>query len=548
MPSKKSYTFYIAKDGQLDFSDYLSEHARATLAAPNTQSLGINNYGERASVYIFQGSANPPKWLRDVASAINGVNLFSTFSGAGLLLFQANQRVLAVTFAHGWMYLDQNRFEADFGLRVAVNALDVGKLRRLEKSNLGDALQGVSQSPFQREFRSLWTSDALDVVSRLSGTTREEVNSDSMTGSKSLKLTGEYELTDLPELSTELVELYESERYQDTDFSIIDFVKPILDKELISRLDATAAENIAGGAQNFELSLPLDVTSDASAFAFKGTGMRRTYPDLMLRHYQVSLGDRLSEINAQTLRSHKIIAHFEDGRPAIDTTIKKSLVGSARIGVQRYAANEGSWFRIDDLFRQAMEDRFEELFLDWTDPQPPRILYQYDIDGNGRLEREEDYNARLAEHYDFALLDQSEIKIPNVPRSGFEPCDLLDVAGKRFIHVKKSSRRSPVLSHFFKQGSNSARQFAGVPACWAQLADELRNTNRTNDAELIEDEDERRRGRWTVEYWIVDTRRHTGEFNIPFFSKISLHDEAQDIESRNFQVALKFLERSEINL
>ncbi|MEJ6403401.1 TIGR04141 family sporadically distributed protein [Yoonia sp. 2307UL14-13] len=548
MPVKKSYTFYIAKEHNLGFRDYLSENARANLANPTTQSLGISDFGDRAALYIFRGPPNPPKWLRQVSSAINGVELFSTFSGAGVMLFESHERVLAVTFAHGWMYLNQDRFEADFGLKVAVNALDVGKLRRLEKSNLGDALQGVSQSPFQREFRSLWTSDALDVVSRLSGTTREEVQSDSMTGSKSLKITGEYEIADLPDLSTELVELYSSERYRETDFSIIDFVRPELDREVISELDAIAASNIAAAEQNFELALPLDVTSDACAFVFKGTGMRRTYPDLMLRHYQNSLGSKLGEVTSRSLKSHKIIASFDDGRPPIDTSIKKSLVGSVQLRDQRYAANEGNWFKIDDIFRQSIEQRFQQLTNEWTEAEAPRIRYQYDVDGNGRLEREEHYNQRLAEYFNFALLDQTEIRIPNVPRSGFEACDMLDALGKRFIHVKKSSRRSPILSHFFKQGSNSARQFAGVPSCWTQLAEVLRSKGRSVDADLIDNEEERRRDQWTVEYWIIDTPRQTGEFNIPFFSKISLHDEAQDIESRSFRVVLRFLPRAEINL
>lgn len=546
MPNKKSFTFHIAKKSGKDLRDYLSENAKINLASPTSQSLGVKDFGERAALFVFRGHPSTPRWLKQLARAFNGLDEFSTFSGAAVLLLEISGRVLAVTFSHGWMYLDQKQFEADFGIKVAVNALDVGKLRRLDKSNLGDALQGVSQSPFQREFRSLWTSDALDIVSRLSGKTREDVSSDAMTGSKSLKITGEYEIKDIPEIATELISHYEAEEYKNTDFAIIDFVRPILDREEISQLDKLAAESIAEDRQDFELSLPLDVSSDALAFKFKGTGMRITYPDLMLNHYQRSLGKKLTDLSPQSLKTHKVIALFGDARPPLDMSIKDALVGTVEMNAKRYAANEGNWFRIDDTFRQAMETRFVELKANWTDTDPPLIRFKYDAKKNGRLESEDDYNSRLAEHYDFALLDKKEIVIPNAPRSGFEPCDLLDVTGKRFIHVKKSSRRSAVLSHFFKQGSNSARQFSGVPSCWSQLAKCLTDLGREQDAMKISDKDYR--NGWTVEYWIVDHPRDNGEFNIPFFSKISLHDEAQDTQSRQFDVALKFIRRPKVEL
>jgi uncharacterized protein (TIGR04141 family) len=59
------------------------------------------------------------------------------------------------------MYLDEDNIEGDFGLRVAINALDDKKLKRLERANLGDALRGVALSPFQREFTSFGQDDAL---------------------------------------------------------------------------------------------------------------------------------------------------------------------------------------------------------------------------------------------------------------------------------------------------------------------------------------------------------------------------------------------------
>jgi uncharacterized protein (TIGR04141 family) len=40
---------------------------------------------------------------------------------------------------------------------------------------------------------------------------------------------------------------------------------------------------------------------------------------------------------------------------------------------------------------------------------------------------------------------------------------------------------------------------------------------------------------------IADAPRQTGEFNIPFFSKISLRDEAITLKAMEYDVALRFI-------
>ncbi len=46
---------------------------------------------------------------------------------------------------------------------------------------------------------------------------------------------------------------------------------------------------------------------------------------------------------------------------------------------------------------------------------------------------------------------------------------------------------------------------------------------------------------WTVEFHIVDARRPDGTFKIPFFSRITLRDEALALKSMSFDVAIKFI-------
>ena len=52
--------------------------------------------------------------------------------------------------------------------------------------------------------------------------------------------------------------------------------------------------------------------------------------------------------------------------------------------------------------------------------------------------------------------------------------------------------------------------------------------------------------RWTVEFQIADFPRADGTHNIPFFSKLTLREEARDIEAMEFDVSVRFIKLTRI--
>lgn len=540
--ARYSYTIFLAKDERTDFEAFLTENARAHVGTGGHQEHVVDDLGEVASLHIFRGSSGAPPWMRRLSSRIPSIQLVNRQSVAGLLFIHTGQYVLVVTYAHGWMLLNENMFESDFGLLVAINALDSEKLKRLERSNLGDALQGVSQSPFQRDFKSFGTDDALDLVKKLSGAAQEDSGLDTVTGARSLKITGEYTLDDVVDMSHEIIALFRSTEYRNTAFRIIDSVRPVTDGPLRNELFQRAVDSIKADENRFELGLPASSEAEGVSFRFSGPGLRRAYPDLLLRHYVEAMGASLSGITPRTLSDHKIISEFDDDRPRMTWSLKKALLGSISRDGERYAINDGRWYRVDSTFKDAIEANFIELVRDWDIPKPGPILKTYDANGNGRIEAEASYNERIAQELGLILLDRTEVTIPDVARSGFEPCDLLDVENRRFIHVKKNSRRSNILSHFFKQGSNSAQQFRKVDATWTRLVEIVRGMGHEVEADALQAQGADQGNGWSVEFWIVDAPRHNGEFNIPFFSKISLRDEASELHAMQFDVSLRFIE------
>jgi uncharacterized protein (TIGR04141 family) len=260
------------------------------------------------------------------------------------------------------MYLNENNLEADFGLRVALNALDEKKLRRLERANLADALRGIDLSPFQREFKEFGIDDALDLIRKISGSTRDSASADSLTGARSLKVTGEYAISDLPAIASEALTFFASVAYRKTGFQVIDVVTPVTDKRLIGVLDGIAAQNIRHGLENFELTLPVSYDDDDVGYCFQGPGLRGAYPDLLLRNYTSALGGRLDELSIEQLKSHKIVATYSnDAKPDQKSSIRSALVGSIVHDGGRYAINEGEWYRVDENFKESIEAAYRLL-------------------------------------------------------------------------------------------------------------------------------------------------------------------------------------------
>jgi uncharacterized protein (TIGR04141 family) len=530
----------MSKGDLADFDEVFTEEAQAKLGLQSTRIVDAPDFGDGARLYVFVGQDHPPRWLGELRQHFQIDGQITTSSAAAVLLFWSAGRLFASPFAHGWMYLDEHRFEGDFGIRAAINALDDTKLKRLERANLGDALRAVALSPFQRGLTSFGLDDALDLIRKISGRTRDDANANSMTGSRSLRVTGEFGIADLPELAADALDYFSSDDYRQTQFAILDSVMPVADRELCDELDELAAAAIRNGEERFELGLPIGFDDQAVSYRFRGPALRGGHPDLLLRHYIQAMGERLPELTAEILRNHRIVAEFEEEtKPNAQWPVRSALIGSLIYDNERFAINEGEWYRIEQAFKESIENAFVDLIEQW--PAPPEPLRKiYDEHGNGKYEAEADFNARFAAANGFVLLDRALIRVPGVDRSEFESCDVLDIADKRFLHIKKSSRRSSVLSHFFKQGANSGRHFSMFASSWValrELIEERTGAPAAAQLDAVRNDDRP----WKIEFIIADTPRADGAFNIPFFSKVSLRDEVRMLRAMQYDVGLRFI-------
>jgi uncharacterized protein (TIGR04141 family) len=539
--ARKSYSLYLAKQGLAGYQQLLSENAVARLAEPQNVNKELPDFADGGRLLVFIGQSNSPPWYREIRNKFGLTGNIPTQSACGLLIFSQGNNTFVVTFAHGWMLLNDRYLERDFGLRVCINALDETKLKRLERTNLGDALKASALSPFQRDFESFGIDDALDLVRALSGATRDDVTADTLSGSYSLKINGEIEIEDLPELADEALTLFSSDAYQTTAFRVLDVLRPVTDRVQIENLDNQVTQHVIAQDGSFELGLPGYNVDEAVSYCFVGPGLRGQFSDLLIQHYVDALGNRLNDLNAAMLHQHKILARYEDvALPDRNWSIHRGLVGSLTNNHRLYAINDGLWYNVDEAFKESIENSYQELVEEWANPPVPfRKIYD-ETGRNSKYETEVEYNRSTANTLGFLFMDRKLISIPEIPRSGFEACDILDLVGKRFIHVKKSSRQSSVLSHFFKQAGNSGTNFQRFSSCWDAVREIILADFGMPQAVAFDDAhaDDRK---WKVEFWIADTERAVGGHNIPFFSKISLRSEIISLRAMNYDVGLKFI-------
>ncbi|PKR89092.1 hypothetical protein CXZ10_11285 [Pleomorphomonas diazotrophica] len=542
MPKSKTFTLYLAKSGVEDFERALTQAAQDRVSAKDATVVESDGLGSKAIAYIFDNEPRSPPWLSDIGEVFDGLPAIKNKSSCAVVVFKHAKRIFITSFAHGWQYIDDSRIESDFGLRVAVNSLSDSKLRRIDRSHLGEAMKGVSQSAFQRDLQAFGIDEALDLVRRITGKAEDSEFANSIAGSTSLKITREMTLPDLAGIAEEALTRFQSDAYKKTSFQIIDKVRPILDQALLMKLDAKAIEVIKAGQDSFELALPGWSEDDVVYYGFSGLRVQRRYPDLLMSNYRTELGDDIGRLDIDCLHKHGVIAEFaSDAMIKKRWSLKKALIGSLVIDNGLYAISEGEWYRLDQQFKDDVDGVFHELVKGW-DSTPLKIIKKVSEDGKRTgFESELEYNKRCASYYGQLCLDQEILPVVSIPYGKFESCDLIDIAGKRLIHVKKSSRQSSVLSHFFKQGSNSARILKTYPEARQVLLERVRALSNGAAAEHLRENLGDTLSGWTVEFHIIDAPRPNGSFAIPFFSRITLREEARTLRGMTFGVVLRFI-------
>ncbi|WP_227286543.1 DUF6119 family protein [Boseongicola sp. H5] len=545
-----TYSLLLAKEDDVEsFSDVFKKDALdATGDSRLEKIIRVKNpeFGDGGELFLFIKKGYPPGWLGQLHANFKIEDKVYNQSHSGVVAFKSDERVFVLTFGYSSHLLNPYRLVSDFGLKVSINSLDPGSIKGLERNNLVRAVRSVEHSPFSRSINSFGIDEAFELIKKVSGRLDGEGSESSITGAQALRFSSSRKLERIPDYAKDAMELYNSIAYKKTSFSIIDTLQLVTDKANIDELDdglVAAVRSLTD--KRFEIGLPEVSDKHAVEYAFTKIRMSGRKPDLFLDDYRKELGDGLKDLEIDVFKSHDVRAFWDADNGRTDSSLYRLMVGTLELDGVLYAINDGAWYSLKDSFRTSINGSFEKyksdetVAFDW-----PKIV---DSGKTGNSKRglkfvpEDDYNDRACNHFGLICLDRKLFRFgDDCPHDKFEGCDQLDIKGRRLIHVKRGRRKSQGISYLFDQGEVAARALR-QPHYWSDLCDRLEKIG--VDEQLVDEA--RNNGplnqRWKVEFQIADSRNSSGEFTIPFFSRVRFHSAVSEI-GLDYDVEIKFID------
>lgn len=530
-PSFK-YSLSLASIAVSSMSDFLTAKAKSDA----TKMLSNGTLPYPCELWIKPTSPRSPDWVNQLSSHFIISAAPKTQSSSGVLLFESGSRFFACSFGHGHTLVDGAKRESNFGLLVAANDLSDSSIKQVEKANLGTVVRDLSQAQGLTSFGNFGVDGALNIIRKISGRSKSDNNM--MKGADTIALRSAYPIEELHDLTNDLLTLYGSNAYKSTAFEIFDKIRAIKDAALSDKLDRLMFANLKNGSPTFELGFPEVDSSDHGYIKIIGSRDRTQYTEMDLSKF---IASKVQLNSVADLHNVKIAAVDISGSPKSRWSAYKCLVGSVLDGVNEYALNEGNWYKIDDALKNAANATFSNCSVGLlTSARKWKVIGAKTNSGGKDVdvyESEDVYNKQSAADSsgNLILFDKKMFYYPS-SQSKLEICDLFDISKRRLIHVKRSGRRSSVISHFLMQGLNSAKTLRNYPEIRKEFFDKLESFTDASVRAKIEADFP---NGWSVEFRFGDRPiASTGDYRIPMFSRITLEECNREILGLGYRSAI----------
>lgn len=412
-----------------------------------------------------------------------------------------------MTFGLGRLYLEEDRLERRFGLRVVLNVVDPERLHSVGSRVYEEVVISTTRQTSRAAARQTFTiDDTRDVLREVVGAPRDEAAfGRQLVGSDALSLSVPVQIEGVPDLLDRLAAVHESEAYKEY-FAFIDFITPVRDRATRQRLDELALDAVAGRAAAAAYLAPPEPISFDDIEGFRHVGERRswpTHPELELADYRARVDPE--RLTVDELRRHQVsMIASSTGLEVRRWSVYRCLVFEVELDGRYYLLSEGEWFAVDRDFVEELDRRVGEI----------RII-DLGLPLAARGEKEADYNRRAAAATGMTLLDR---RMFGVGRTNIEVCDLLSQDG-HLIHVKRKTQ-SATLSHLFAQGRVSAEALKVEPVLRRRVREAVEAESPTAASMLGADPFRARD--LTVVYAVIAPNAAALPGRLPFFSRLNL--------------------------
>jgi uncharacterized protein (TIGR04141 family) len=478
--------------------------------------------------YLKNPKINPPWWTEFVQSAISSrLKKLENISTSAIILIKTDSRIFAFTFGYGRHLLKPDSFEMDFGLKVALNAIDPDKLRSIDVKTFQDLIINTSRQANRSSSLDTFGLDiSRDVLRAVTGEPRDLTFASRITGVDALAVNFKIEFADLQNKCQRMLSEYRSDRYKER-FGWIDHLRVVRDVSLIESLDAEVISAlIEKDFGKLSLAMP-QIIEWSQIIGFKYAQEEDLYSELFIEDYVKSLED-LSRISIQELKRKGIRVYAHDQEEYIDEwSVYRCLTFEAELNENLYVLTDGTWFKIARTFAEEVRTNLSHLSISSLNLPKAHIG-----------ENEGDYNKRATDQRDdIALMDKKLIRCKSV-RGPIEACDFF-TCENQFVHVKKKTQ-SHTLSHLFAQGMVSAEEFLRDSGFRENMREILSGCNPSLCTLIPENrpnpED------YEIVYAVIAKKSDNWPLSLPFFSQLHLMQSTSYLHVLGYRVSTILIE------
>lgn len=519
----------LLKSEIVDFESALKadENGRLPDPVPLKPEIGLDGV-----MHLRRPEQKDPAWLEFIQQGLEQELGFKTATAGALLLVRTSGRMFAIPFGYGRLLLRPSAHVRDFGVKIALNVIDVDNgIRSLDLMKTEDMTVNTRVQTSRAARLSVFGVDkSKDFLRAIAGKPLDGFSfGRTVVGTDSASITMDVQFNELGAVCDELLEIYGRDDYAEKGFEFYDNLHPVVDSEQIAELDAKLDEALASGDTTpIHLALPdaMDL-DDIDGYKYRGYGPQRSELDIDEMIEDLSAADM--EVTSAWLKSHYLYLSFSTA-PEHDyrkCELYDCVVFETRLdddGV--YILAGGDWHRASDDFIAAVDGKLADIPL-------CDLVFPDCADGV----EEGVYNAGVAHRLDCALMDRKDVSFGGYDK--MELCDLLSRDG-RFVHVKKREKSS-TLSHLFMQGLNSARLLLESPVFRTIARDAIEAVNptfvdcvpeATPDVSKVE-----------IVFGIISPEKHPVPGGLPFFSRLSLAESFDVLDGMGYRVSLAHIKR-----
>ena len=482
---------------------------------------------EYGTFYFSKSKAKTPEWADFFDDRLDSLKLKS-ISYKGIFLIHVTtssgvKRLFALTFGFGWTALNPNVIERKFGLKVVLNTVNHKELRKLNSKNLSHNPKDVSEQLSKSGERLDFSLDIeRDILRSIAGKSTISDFGSFLSGKDALSVSVPRTLKNIKDFLVLCYEKYESKDYK-LNFGWVDHVAEITDPTEIAQLDnLLLREFTKADPQNLWLAVPEVLEwEDLRHFNYSTSNDTHKPEDLSLDDFKSTISNaEIRKLDLDSLKKIKVYGiSAKSGERMTPWSIYECIYSEISHKGRTNILINASWYNLDQPFVTEINNKFVSLVKE--SQQLGFDLFEHDD--------EDHYNQDMTKKDSSYWLMDKKYLYHGGTNDKNEHCDIYS-SKKYLIHVK-IYRGSSCLSHLFNQALVSAELMISDAKYVDKVNKHLPKTHSLPQKINAEE----------FHIYLMIIKRHTKDFDLPFFSKVTLKNACKLLNQQRFKVHINHI-------